>query len=100
MPGMPGMPLQDAGGGDAASRPAAAGAAGGATAGLGKGLPTGAGGGMGGGMPMGGAGGKSDGTKGKRVQSADGDESLYTEERAWTEGVIGNRPRKGPADKP
>jgi hypothetical protein len=55
---------------------------------------------MGGGMPMGGAGGKSDGGKGKRVQSADGDESLYTEERAWTEGVIGNRPRKGPAEKP
>ncbi len=100
VPGMPGTPLQDAGAGDASSRPAAAATAGGATAGLGKGLPTGAGGGMGGGMPMGGAGGKQDGGKGKRVQSADGDESLYTEERAWTEGVIGNRPRKSPADKP
>ena len=100
VPGMPGTPLQGLGDGEASSRPAAA-APGGATAGLGKGLPgAGAGGGMGGGMPMGGAGGKSDGGKGKRVQSADGDESLYTEERAWTEGVIGNRPRKGPGEKP
>ncbi|BAX95055.1 PPE domain-containing protein [Mycobacterium shigaense] len=100
VPGIPGMPLQGAGeGGDAASRPAAA-APGAATAGLGKGLPgAGAGGGMGGGMPMGGAQGKQDGGKGKRVQAADGDESLYTEERAWTEGVIGNRPRKGPGEK-
>jgi uncharacterized protein YukE len=100
VPGLPGTPLQGLGDGEAASRPAAA-APGGATAGMGKGLPgAGAGGGMGGGMPMGGAGGgKSDGGKGKRVQSADGDESLYTEERAWTEGVIGNRPRKGPGEK-
>lgn len=100
MPGMPKMPLQDSGAGDAASRPAAAAGPGVATAGLGKGLPTGAGGGMGGGMPMGGAGGKGEGGKGKRVQAADGDESLYTEERAWTEGVIGNRPRKAPGPGP
>jgi hypothetical protein len=97
--GMPNMPLQPAASGDAAAGPAAA--AGAATAGLGKGL-TGAGGmgggGMGGGMPMGGQGGKGDGGKSKRVQGADED-SLYTEERAWTEGVIGNRPRKGPAEK-
>jgi hypothetical protein len=95
--GMPKVPLQPATGGDAAPRPAAA-APGEATAGLGKGLPGagGAGGGMGG-MPMGGQGGKGDSSKGKRVQSED--ESLYTEERAWTEGVIGNRPRKGPAEK-
>jgi hypothetical protein len=95
--GMPKMPLQPATGGDAAPGPAAA-APGAATAGLGKGLPGagGAGGGMGG-MPMGGQGCKGDSSKGKRVQSED--ESLYTEERAWTEGVIGNRPRKGPAEK-
>ena len=69
------------------------------TAGLGKGLPGagGMGGGMGG-MPMGGQGGKGGEGKGKRVQGED-DESLYTEERAWTEGVIGNRPRKGPSEK-
>ena len=97
--GMPKMPLAPGQDGEAGSRPAAA-APGGATAGLGKGLPGagGAGGGMGG-MPMGGAQGKQDGGKGKRVQSADGDESLYTEERAWTEGVIGNRPRKAPGEK-
>jgi hypothetical protein len=96
--GMPKMPLQGAGDGEASSRPAAA-APGAASAGLGKGLPGagGAGGGMGGGMPMGGHGDKG-GSKGKRVQGAD-EESLYTEERQWTEGVIGNRPRKGPAEK-
>jgi len=95
--GIPKMPLQPATGGDAAPRPAAA-APGAATAGLGKGL-SGAGGMAGGmgGMPMGGQGGKGD-AKGKRVEGADED-SLYTEERAWTEGVIGNRPRKGPAEK-
>lgn len=97
--GMPKMPLQDpAGAGEASSRPAAAAAPGLATAGLGKGLPGagGAGGGMGG-MPMGGQGDKGGG-KGKRIPGADED-ALYTEERAWTEGVIGNRPRKGPAEK-
>jgi hypothetical protein len=96
--GMPKMPLQPATGGDAAPRPAAAGPGAG-TAGLGKGLPGagGMGGGMGG-MPMGGQGGKGGEGKGKRVQGSD-DDSLYTEERAWTEGVIGNRPRKGPPEK-
>jgi hypothetical protein len=95
--GMPKMPLQPATAGDAAPRPAAA-APGLATEGLGKGLPGagGTGGGGMGGMPMGGQGGKGD-AKGKRVESED--ESLYTEERAWTEGVIGNRPRKGPSEK-
>lgn len=97
--GMPKMPLQPStgAGGDAAPRPASA-APGAATAGLGK-LPGagGAGGGMGG-MPMGGQGGKGDSKEGKRVQGAE-DDALYTEERAWTEGVIGNRPRKGPPEK-
>jgi hypothetical protein len=99
MGGMPKMPLQgEAGGGEASSRPAAAAAPGPSTAGLGKGLPGagGAGGGMGG-MPMGGHGDKG-GAKGKRIPGADED-ALYTEERAWTEGVIGNRPRKGPSEK-
>jgi hypothetical protein len=99
--GVPKMPLQGTGDGELASRPAAAGSGAGAgagTAGLGKALPGsgGMGGGMGG-MPMGGQGGKGD-SKSKRVQGSDED-SLYTEERAWTEGVIGNRPRKGPSEK-
>ncbi|OBA61399.1 hypothetical protein A5647_11365 [Mycobacterium sp. 1100029.7] len=97
--GLPKMPLQGAGQGDGSpARPAAAAGPGPATAGLGKGLPGagGMGGGMGG-MPMAGQGDKGGG-KGKRIQGADED-SLYTEERPWTEGVIGNRPRKGPADK-
>ncbi len=96
--GVPSMPLQPAVDSEAASRPA--GAAPGAAA---AGRPTpgagaAAGGGMGGGMaPMGGAGQGQNQGKGKRVQSDD--ESLYTEERAWTEGVIGNRPRKTQPDK-
>ncbi len=96
--GIPSMPLQPSADGEASARPAAA-APGAATAGLGKGLPGagGMGGGMGG-MPMGGQGGKGGDSKSKRVQGSEED-SLYTEERAWTEGVIGNRPRKGPADK-
>jgi hypothetical protein len=101
MGGMPKLPLGASGdGGETSARPAAA-APGVNTAGLGKGLPgAGAGGGMGG-MPMSGAGGGGDkGAKGNRVKGAEED-ALYTEERAWTEGVIGNRPRKapGPHDK-
>ncbi|OCB22703.1 hypothetical protein A5674_25330 [Mycobacterium malmoense] len=96
--GAPSMPLQPAVDSEAVSRPA--GAAPGAAA-PGRAMPGGGGataGGMGGGMaPMGGAGQNQNQGKGKRVQSED--ESLYTEERAWTEGVIGNRPRKTAADK-
>ncbi|UXA07131.1 hypothetical protein KXD96_02930 [Mycobacterium sp. SMC-2] len=96
--GVPSMPLQPAVDAEAASR--LAGAAPGA-AGPGRGMPgtgSAAGGGMGGGMaPMGGPGQNQNQGKGKRVQSDD--ESLYTEERAWTEGVIGNRPRKTAPDK-
>jgi ESX-1 secreted protein B PE domain len=96
--GVPGMPLQPSVDAEAASRPA--GAAPGA-AGPGRAMPGAggaAGGGMGGGMaPMGGPGQGQNQGKGKRVQSDD--ESLYTEERSWTEGVIGNRPRKTAPDK-
>ncbi|BBY03388.1 EspB family ESX-1 secretion system-associated protein [Mycobacterium seoulense] len=91
--GVPGMPLQPAVDSEAASRPAGAGPG---AAGPGRAMPgaaAAAGGGMGGGMaPMGGAGQGQNQGKGKRVQSDD--DSLYTEERPWTEGVIGNRPRK------
>jgi hypothetical protein len=95
--GIPSMPLTPSADSEASSRPAAA-TPGAATAGLGKGLPGagGMGGGMGG-MPMGGQGGKGE-SKSKRVQGSDED-ALYTEERAWTEGVIGNRPRKGSSEK-
>ena len=50
-------------------------------------------------MPMApGAGqGQQGGEKSKRTQSDD--DALYTEDRAWTEGVIGNRPRKAGPDK-
>lgn len=96
--GVPSMPLQPAVDSEAASRPAGAGPA---AAGPGRAMPGvggAAGGGMGGGMaPMGGAGQNQNQGKGKRVQSED--ESLYTEERSWTEGVIGNRPRKTTPDK-
>lgn len=89
--GVPAAPLQAWGDGDPTARPAAAGAGPGN---VGRGVP-GAGGAMGGGMPAGGAPGQGakDGGKGKRVQGEE-DQSLYTEDRAWTEGVIGLRSAK------
>lgn len=97
--GMPSVPLQPAAEAGASAGPAAAAAGTGAATGRGMpGMPGATGGGMGGGMaPMGAGQGKQDAGKGKRVQSED--ESLYTEERQWTEGVIGNRPRKGGPEK-
>jgi hypothetical protein len=86
--GVPATPLQPWADDGEASRPAAAGPGRGN---LGRGVP--GGGAMGGGMGMGGApghGAGKDGGKGKRVQGDD-DESLYTEDRAWTEGVVGLR---------
>ncbi|MEE3066137.1 MAG: secretion protein EspB [Actinomycetota bacterium] len=87
LPAMPKMPLQLAQDSSAVSRL-------GATAGGGVPIPAAyaalnKGGGMG--MPMGAApaGHGQDGVKAKRVQH--GDESIYTEDRAWTEGVIGRR---------
>jgi hypothetical protein len=51
--------------------------------------------GMGGGMPMHGAGhGQGGGSEKKRSPGTAPDETLYEEDRAWTEGVIGNRPRR------
>jgi hypothetical protein len=46
---------------------------------------------------MGAGQGKQDAGKGKRIESEE--ESLYTEDRQWTEGVIGNRPRKAGPEK-
>jgi len=75
---------------ESSTRPAGAG-------GQGRGVPgAGAmGGGMGGGVP--GQGGDK-GAKGKRVQGEEEDESLYTEDRAWTEGVVGLRGGKDVPD--
>jgi hypothetical protein len=89
--GVPGAPLQSWGDEGATAKAAAAGAGSGN---LGRGVP-GVGGATGGGMGGGGlpAGGAKDAGKGKRVQGEE-DESLYTEERAWTEGVIGLRSAK------
>jgi hypothetical protein len=73
--------------------PATAGAG---TAGQGA-APTGAGmgGGMGGGMaPMHGAQGQGGGKEKRRNPSLAPDEDLYSEERPWTEAVIGNRKRR------
>ncbi|PIB78211.1 hypothetical protein CQY23_15035 [Mycobacterium celatum] len=54
------------------------------------------GGGMGG-MPMGGH-GQGQGKEKRRTPGLSPDEELYKEDRAWTEGVIGNRKRKDAAD--
>lgn len=94
--GMPKMPLGAAAGAAGAGPGAAAG-----KAGLDALIPGVAGrGGAGvGGMPMGGApGGQGkDGKQGKRVASED--EALYTEDRAWTGGVIGRRRTKDDGDQ-
>ncbi|MEM6107688.1 hypothetical protein AAHS21_15820 [Mycobacterium sp. 050272] len=59
----------------------------------------GAGGGMGG-APMGGMGAKAQDSAGKSKRVGDDDSALYTEQRAWTEGIIGITPRKlGPTSK-
>ncbi|UXA07346.1 hypothetical protein KXD96_04160 [Mycobacterium sp. SMC-2] len=96
--GAPSAPLQPWAVSDGASGPSGAGP-GAAAAGLGRGLP-GAGGGMGGGMggmaPMG-PGGRDENGKGKRVQSDE--QALYTERRAWTEGIIGQRRQNSSRDK-
>lgn len=87
LPAMPKMPLQRAQDSTAVSRPGAITGGGvpvpAAYAALNKGVGTG--------MPMGAApaGHGQEGGKAKRVQH--GDEAIYTEDRAWTEGVIGRR---------
>jgi hypothetical protein len=88
--GVPAAPLQSWGDDGAAAKAAAAGP--GANVGRGVpgvgGMPGGAGGGMGGAPAQ--AGDK--GGKGKRI--AGDQEALYTEDRAWTEGVVGRRSAK------
>jgi hypothetical protein len=55
------------------------------------GRAAGAGGGTGG-APMGGMGAKGQDDAGKSKRFGDDEDALYTEQRAWTEGVIGLRP--------
>jgi hypothetical protein len=58
-----------------------------------------AGGGMGGGMaPMHGAGHQNQGKDKRRDPNLSPDEDLYTEDREWTEGVIGLRRRRDVQD--
>ena len=89
-PSMPLAPPVDAGAAGDSVRPAGttdlAGAGRGGSA-SGSGM---AGGGMG--APMG-AGGQGQGSS-KSKSSQQDDEALYKEDRAWTEAVIGNRPRR------
>lgn len=99
--GVPSMPLGPAtpGEGSLGGGAPGSGAGAGAGAGAGRGIPAGAMGGMGG-APMGGApgaGGKGQ-QEGKGKRGPQEDEALYTEDRAWTEAVIGNRPRKAATD--
>jgi hypothetical protein len=59
-----------------------------------------AGGAMGGGMaPMHGAGHGNQGKEKRRDPGLSPDEDLYTEDRPWTEAVIGNRRRRDVQDK-
>jgi hypothetical protein len=88
--GIPAMPMQPPSEAES-SRPASA-VPGAASMGRGVPIPAAggaAGGGMGGGMaPMAPGQGQNAGKQGSRVDGDD-DDSLYTEERAWTEGAIG-----------
>ncbi|MHA7648806.1 EspB family ESX-1 secretion system-associated protein [Mycobacterium sp. ML4] len=90
--GMPSMPLAPATGGieGESMRPAGAGDLGAAGAAGAAGRGAAAGGGMG--MPMGGHGQGGGGSKSKGAQQDE--EALYTEDRAWTEAVIGQRRRQ------
>ncbi len=91
--GRPGSPMGPAIGAETvASAPGAARVS--APVGAGPGT-AGAMGGMGGMAPMGGHGGRNgQGQERKRTPGLSPDDDLYTEERPWTEAVIGNRRRK------
>jgi hypothetical protein len=96
--GVPSMPMQPAVDAGAAAAPGGANAA----RELGNLGRAGAGPGMGGGgmgmAPMAPGAGAGQGGDNKSKRAAGTDESLYSEERPWTEGVIGNRRRKDSSD--
>jgi ESX-1 secreted protein B PE domain/Excreted virulence factor EspC, type VII ESX diderm len=96
--GAPSMPLSPAVGAETVAPTAPAHAA---TAATGAAVYGGAAGGaMGGGMaPMHGAGLNNQGKEKRRDPNLSPDEDLYTEDRPWTEAVIGNRRRRDVQDK-
>jgi hypothetical protein len=90
--GVPKMPLSPAASAETVAPAPAAAAAPGPTSSAAH--PTTGMGGMGG-MPMGAhGGGQGQGKEKKRSAALSPDEELYTEDRPWTEAVIGNRRRK------
>lgn len=95
--GIPGVPSMPSVGAESSAPAAGAGAGAGARdiAAAARGA-SGMGGPMGG-MPMGAGAGNQGNKEGKRGPTAD--ESLYEEDRAWTEAVIGNRRRKDAPEK-
>ncbi|CQD03544.1 putative alanine and glycine rich protein [Mycobacterium lentiflavum] len=98
--GVPAMPLRPGLGSEGSATPQASAPPGAAGLGRGPAIPpayAALGGGGGAATPPMSPGGQNKVDKGKRVQSDD--ESLYTEERPWTEGVIGNRSRKPQSEK-
>ncbi|WP_268957307.1 hypothetical protein [Mycolicibacterium mageritense] len=82
---------------NAPARPGGAGPAG-AAGGGGSGGSGGMGGGMGG-MGHGAGGQGNQGKEKRRDPNLSADEDLYVEDRAYTEGVVGHRPRKPVSDK-
>lgn len=98
--GAPGMPLQPSVGAETVG-PAPGGARGGGSGAIPASAMGGGGmGGMGGGMGgMGHGGGAQQGKEKRRDPGLAPDEDLYTEDRPWTEGVIGARRRRDTPDK-
>lgn len=97
--GAPGVPLQPSVGAETVG-PAPGGARGGGSGAIPASAMGGGMGGMGGGMGgMGHGGGAQPGKEKRRDPNLAPDEDLYTEDRAWTEGVIGARKRRDTPDK-
>jgi hypothetical protein len=90
---MPSTPMSPAVGAETVA-PSQAGAGRGGTAPAGATAGGGALGAMGGMGPMGHGAGQNQGKEKRRDPGLAPDEDLYTEDRPWTEGVIGNRRRK------
>jgi hypothetical protein len=97
--GAPGMPLQPSVGAETVG-PAPGGARGGGSGAIPASAMGGGMAGMGGGMGgMGHGGGAQQGKEKRRDPNLAPDEDLYTEDRPWTEGVIGARRRRDTPDK-
>jgi hypothetical protein len=94
--GVPTMPLSPAVSAETVAPTAPAQAGPSAPAGASTGAAAGSG--MGGMAPMHGAGHQNQGKDKRRDPNLSPDEDLYTEDRAWTEAVIGNRRRRDVQD--